>query len=124
MIQDDPLEGFRAPLAGLARHVEKAAPDDALWQRLYLGDAASKIMRGVAARVDIAKVLAMMIAQCEVEVQVACNTILDATDLTDPVARKAHFDARVSAAILGRINQYVRDGTRAGEEINNKGDLT
>jgi hypothetical protein len=123
MAENDPLDGYRAPLSAVARHVERANDNDSLWQRLYLGDAASRMMRGVAKREDISKVMAMMIAQCELDTQASCQQILDCTDLSDPKARKAHFDARVSAGILGRLNQYINDGERAGEVINSQGDV-
>lgn len=123
MSDNDPLEGFRAaPIAALADQIERMSPESALWQRLYLGDAASKIMRGVAERTDIAKVMAHMIAQCELDAQAACRAIV-AEDALDTVgARKAHFDARISAGILGRMNQYINDGMQAAEAINNKGE--
>jgi hypothetical protein len=115
---DDPLEGFRSVRA-VAREIEHADPDSELWGRLYLGDAASKIMRGVANREDITKVMASLIAQCELDTQDSCRTLLEQTSLNDPAALKAHFDARISAGIVGRINQFVRDGFAASEFINN-----
>lgn len=122
MSQDDPLDGYRAPLSALAHRVEAMDVNDVLWQRLYLGDAAVKIMRGVAQRAEISKVMAMLIAQCELDTQASCQQMLECTDLSDPKARKAHFDARVSAGILGRINQYVHDGEQAADIINQQGE--
>lgn len=122
MSENDPLDGFRAPLNAVAMQVEQMSPDSALWQRLYLGDAASKIMRGVAERVDIAKVMAHMIAQCELDVQAACRSLIAESDIDSEVARKAHFDARISAGILGRLNQYINDGNAAANTINSHGE--
>jgi hypothetical protein len=122
MTPTDPLDGFRAPVAAIARQLETLDDDAPLWQSLYLADAAKGIMRGVAQRKDIAKVMAMMIAQCEMDTQMLCQRLLDCTDLNTEAARKAHFDARISAGILGRLNQYIHDGERAAEAINNKGE--
>lgn len=122
MIDSDPLEGFRAPLAAVAGQVEHMPPESALWQRLYLGDAASKIMRGVAERADIAKVMAHMIAQCELDAQASCRALIAESAVDTPAARKAHFDARISAGILGRLNQYINDGFAAANTINSHGD--
>lgn len=121
---DDPLDGFRATVVSVAGHIHAADPNpsNALWQRLYLGDAASKIMRGVAEREDIARVLAMMIAQCELDVQASCRSMIAEEDVTSAASRKAHFDARIAAGILGRMNQYINDGATAAEQINSKGE--
>lgn len=118
----DPLDGFRAPVAQLAAKVEQLPPEAGLWQRLYLGDAARRIMRGVAERTDIAKVMAMVIAQCEIDVQAACRALVAEPALDSEEARRAHFEARIAAGILGRLNQYITDGQQAAEQINAKGD--
>lgn len=123
MADFDPLEGFRGPVAAVANQIERMTPDSSLWQRLYLGDAASKIMRGVAERTDIVKVMAIMIAQCELDTQAACRQLVSEDSLDTAPARKAHFDARISAGILGRLNQYIHDGTLAAEQINQKGEV-
>lgn len=115
---DDPLDGFRGSRHAVARQIEHADPNNELWGRLYLGDAANKIMRGVATRTDIVKVMAMMIAHCELDTQTACKALLECDDPASPEARKAHFDARVSGAILGRLNEYIHDGEAAGEALN------
>lgn len=122
MSMDDPLDGYRAPLGALARQIEGLGDNDSLWQRLYLGDAATKIMRGVAQRAEISKVMAMLIAQCELDTQASCQQLLNCTDLSSPIAQKAHFDARISAGILGRLNQYIHDGELAAEAINSQGE--
>jgi hypothetical protein len=122
MAESDPLDGFRAPLNAVAMQVEQLSPESALWQRLYLGDAASKIMRGVAERTDIAKVMAHMVAQCELDAQAACRALIAESDMQSADARKAHFDARISAEILGRLNQYINDGLTAAHTINSHGE--
>jgi hypothetical protein len=122
MAEHDVLDGYRAPLSAVARQVEQIGDNDSLWQRLYLGDAASKIMRGIAKQQEVGKVMAMLIAQCELDTQSLCQQIIACDSLDTPEARHAHFNARISAGILGRLNQYISDGERAAEQINSQGD--
>lgn len=118
----DTLDGFRDSSLSLARKVESLKPDDFLWHRLYLGNAASKLMQGIAERSEIAKVMAVVIAQCEYEVQSNCMKLLKNNDPDSPAAREAHFNARVASGILGKINHLIRDGETAAQEINSKGE--
>lgn len=119
MTTDDPLDGYRGTPLGLARQIEDAKPDSVIWDRLYLGDAAKKIMLGVANRQDIAKVMAHMIAQCELGVQASSRELLTIDDPGSPAGRHQHYLARIEAGILGRMNQLISDGMQAADIINN-----
>lgn len=121
MSQRDPLDGFRGNVTQFARQVvaESGRPDAELWGRMYVGSAALRLMQGIASREDITMVMARMVAQCEMDVQQSCTEFIQATDPDSPAARKAHFEARVSAAIVGRINQFVQDAQAAEREYNN-----
>jgi hypothetical protein len=115
----DPLDGFRGTPLVLAKKIEHAKPDDELWDRLYLGDAAKKIMLGVASSKDIAKVMANMIAQCEVGVQQSAKNLLTIDDPGSPEGRQQHLLAKIEASILGRMNQLINEGIVAADAINN-----
>lgn len=114
--EDDWVRGNRLELG---RRLADADPvsDTHLWAQLYLGDAAVKLMRGVADARDIAKVMGYVIAQCEQDVQNGARELLAMEDTSTAEYRKLHFDTRVSAGILNRINQLVRDGQQAAALI-------
>lgn len=112
-------EWVRGNRLELGRRIAQADPagDTQLWAQLYLGDAAVKLMRGVADTHDIGKVLGYVIAQCEQDVQNGARSLLAMEDTGSAEYRKLHFDTRVSAGILNRINQLVRDGQQAAALI-------
>lgn len=114
--EDDWVRGNQLELG---RRISQADPDgDApLWQQLYLGTAAVRLMKGIASREEIAQVMGMVIAQCEIDVQQGARAMLEYDDPSCPACRKLHFDTRVSAAILSRINQLVRSAQTAADEI-------
>jgi hypothetical protein len=113
--EDDWVRGNRLQLA---RQISTAdVNDDSVWQRLYLGDAAIKLMRGVASNEDVGKVMGYVIASCESDVQRGAKRLLEINDIACKEAQDIHFNTRVSAAILNRINQLMRDGLQAAADI-------
>ncbi len=123
--QRDPLDGYRGNVVEFARSVvrESSKPDSILWDRVYVGSAALKLMNGVASREDITQVMARVVAQCELDIQQSCKEFIAEVDPGSPKARKAHFEARVSASIVGRLNQMVADAVAAEAEYNNPEDM-
>lgn len=108
----------RGNALALGRTLADADTSDAtLWQRLYLGDAAVRVMRGIAETPDVAKVVGYLVACCEIEVQRGSRALLEMSDISTPKARDLHFDIRVAAEIVSRLNQMVRDGMAAAAEI-------
>jgi hypothetical protein len=59
-----------------------------------------------------------MIADCEITIRNASMILLAETDPGSEVARKAHFDARVAARMVGLLNEYVSRGHAAQDAIN------
>ena len=122
----DVLDGFRdvrdsrdASLR-LGRAIEAADPgeDTEIWDRMYLGQAAQKIMLGVSTQQDMGRILSNMIAQCEIDCQEASRVFIAQMDPASPVAREAHYRARIAAGILGKLNGFIRDGLTAADIIN------
>lgn len=114
--EDDWVRGNQIELG---RRISEADPDDSplLWEQLYLGQAAMSLMRGVATRQEIAKVMGYVIAQCEMDVQQGARDLLAMPDTGSEAYRTLHFNTRVSAGVLNRINQLVRDGQAAADQI-------
>jgi hypothetical protein len=94
--------------------------DDAmLFDQMFVGVAAYRIMQGVGSGEHAAKVMAQMIADCEIAIRAQTMTILAQNDPASPEARTAHFEARVAARLVGLLNDYVSRGAQAQNTINN-----
>ena len=117
--EDDWVRGNQLELG---RRVADADPngDRALWSMLYLGQSAIRLMKGVADRKDISQVLGYVIAQCEQDVQAGARALLAMPDTESKEYRELHFNTRVSAAILGRLNQLVEAGMQAAAELESR----
>lgn len=89
-----------------------------VWDRIYVGGAALKLMQGIASIPDIQLVIATVIAQCDMDVQEETVKFLSESDPTSPAARDAHFNARVAVGIVNRLNQLVRDSVVLAAHIN------
>lgn len=123
-MQPDALDGFRTNPMLLARALsDPKVEKDALYHAMYVGDCALRVMTGVASREDAVTLVANLIAHCEVDVQRNLKALLECHDLTDKRAEEAHFDARVSAAILTRLNQFIRDGSGAAMELKSQQEM-
>ena len=99
----------------LARHIvdEARANHDALFQTMYVGHAALRIMRGAGQRGDAEAVLAALIAELEIEIQNCASDLLAATDLSAAQVSEVHFRGRVAASILHRFNTLISAGRQA-----------
>ena len=99
----------------LARHIvdEARANRDALFQTMYVGQAALRIMRGAGQRGDAEAVLAALIADLEIEIQNCASDLLAAADLAHAGVRETHFRGRVAASILHRFNTLIAAGRQA-----------
>jgi len=117
--EDDWVRGNQLELG---RRIAEADPsgERALWDNLYLGQSAIRLMKGIATTPEIAKVMGAIIAQCEMDVQRGARELLAIEGTTSPTYRKLHFDTRVSAAILGRLNQLVERGVAASAELESR----
>lgn len=118
----DTLEGFRSNALLMGAKIAKPSENGELFQRMYLGDIALSIMQGLGNNDSARELVANLIAYSEQEVQQLAARLVKLDSLDCEEARQLHFDARVSAAILGRINQFVRDGHAAAMLLGDKGD--
>lgn len=119
----DALDGYRSNALLLGSKINKASSEDGeLFQRMYLGDIALSIMQGMGTDGGARELVANLIALSEQDVQQLAARLVKLPSLDCEEARKLHFEARVSAAILGRINQFVRDGHSAAMLLGDKGD--
>lgn len=120
----DPLDGFRGNVIEMGKNYAKVISEDAgqeqqlQFDRIFLGSAALKLMRGVASKREVGLVMGSLIAQCEADLQQSLCELLAEADVTSKKAQELHFDARVSAGIINRLNQMVHDAAEAGEEFN------
>lgn len=114
--EDDWVRGSGLELGRRIAHAD-AHGDAPLWDMLYLGTAAVRLMKGIASADEVGKVMGMVIAQCEMDVQAGSRALLAMPDPTTAEYRTLHFNTRVSAAILNRINQLVRDSQQAADAI-------
>ena len=89
------------------------------FSRMTLGAEALKVLRGVASTHDVQMVIAQMIIDMENRIHNNTRQLLLLPDLNSDEAKALHFDSRVAAGIIGTINNYVRDGQKAGTEIEN-----
>lgn len=114
--EDDWVRGNQLELGRRIASAD-ANSDAPLWDMLYLGTAAVRLMKGIATAEEVGKVMGAVIAQCEIDVQAGSRALLAMPDPTTAEYRTMHFNTRVSAAILNRINQLVRDSQQAAEAI-------
>lgn len=100
--------------------VEDSEKEDqsVLFDKMAIGVAAFKLMRGTANNREVVKVLAQMSADCEIKIASCTQQLLEMPDVTTPEAKHLHFIARVHAGIIGMLNQYVRDGSNAERAFN------
>lgn len=114
--EDDWVRGNQLELG---RRIADADPngDRALWSMLYLGQSAIRLMKGLADLKDISQVMGYVVAQCEQDVQAGARALLAEPDTTSKRYQELHFNTRVSAAILGRLNQLVEAGMQAASEL-------
>jgi hypothetical protein len=93
--------------------------DGLLYDQMFIGVAAYRIMQGIATTEGVAKVVAQMIADCEIAIRAQTMVILAQNDPASAEARTAHFEARVAARMVGLLNDYVARGAQAQDTINN-----
>lgn len=118
----DTLDGFRSNALLMGAKIAKPSENGELFQRMYLGDIALSIMQGIGTNESARELVANLIAYSEQEVQQLAARLVREESLDSDEARKLHFEARVSASILGRINQFVRDGHAAAMILGDKGE--
>lgn len=118
----DTLDGFRSNALLMGAKVAKPSENGELFQRMYLGDIALAIMQGLGNNDSARELVANLIAYSEQEVQQLAARLVKLQSLDCEEAKQLHFEARVSASILGRINQFVRDGHTAAMILGDKGE--
>lgn len=118
----DVLDGFRANSLLMASKIAKPSENGELFQRMYLGDIALAIMQGLGNNESARELVANLIAYSEQEVKQLAARLVKLESLDSEEARRLHFEARVSASILGRINQFVRDGHAAAMLLGDTGE--
>lgn len=100
----------------IANH--EAKDDGRLFDLMFIGRTAYRAMQGVGENKDVAKLVAQMIADCEIEIRASSMLLMAETDPGSEAARKAHFNARVAARMVGLLNDYVSRGYEAQDSIN------
>lgn len=93
-----------------------------LFEAAYLGDAAAKLVAGVASKANVADVMAALIVQCEADVRDKAKALLTMEDTASTKYRQIQFEARVAAGMLTFVNNLISAGIQAGEQINDQGD--
>lgn len=112
-------EEQRSSLRTAVQAAEKR-DDSLLFDAMFVGVAAYRIMRGTRVAPDsVCGLLAQMIADCEITIREHSMVMLAETDPASPAAREAHFKARVAASMVGMLNDYVTRGATAQDAINN-----
>lgn len=91
---------------------------DATFRTLYIGQAALRLMRGIAVKGDVESVMLRLISDLELEVQECATALFGSNDLHSEQARDAHFKGRVAASILHRLNICIASGQEAADSIN------
>ena len=119
----DSLEGFRTNPLLLAPKIGRPQDNKELFQAMYVGDIALSVMQGLATNESAAELVANLIAVCEVEVRQYMQRLLECENLDSKEARDIHFEARVSAAVLTKLNKMVRDGHSAAMQLGDKGEV-
>lgn len=111
-------EQQRVQLRDAIAHGDKR-DDSLLFDQMFVGVAAYRIMRGTGTAEGAAMVMAQMIADCEITIREKTMAILAEVDPASPAAREAHFQARVAARVVGLLNDYVTRGAEAQNIVNN-----
>lgn len=108
----------------LRREVEEAGlkdPNEARWDRLMVGAAAYTLMNGVATSPqNINALFSQMIADVELRIRNETKAMLAEPDPASKKAREHHFNARVAGALIGLLNEQLRLGAEAKDQINNQ----
>lgn len=100
-----------------------AGSEGLLHDQMFIGVAAYKIIRGAKQQPEaVAALLAQMVVDCEAKIRAHTRELLQAIDPGSEPARKAHFEARVAAGIVGLLNDYVRQAETAERTFNHPGE--
>ena len=105
----------------LARALETGESHDLLMDKIYVGQAALRLITGFATLKEVATVMADLVVSCENEVRECTSQLLMLDDPSTQAARELHFQARVAAAIVSHLNQLVRDAETAADTLNHQG---
>lgn len=121
-MQSDRLAGFRGSRPEQLRQayatVDSQPTIDSAYQRYALGIAAEKLMAGLATAEDVGAVMGAVVRQAEQDAMNGLRELLAHNNPASDEAQAAHFQARVASQVLTYINDLVRSGVRAAEEIN------
>lgn len=108
----------------LRRHIEEAAARDPTgdrFDRLMVGTAAYTLMHGVQTRPEsINALFSQIVADAELRVRQETKKMLENPDPASPEAREHHFNARVAGALIGLLNELLRLGEEAKQQINHQ----
>lgn len=106
---------------GAARQPE---PDDApdsrtegLHERMLTGIAAQRLMTGIAELDDVGRVMQSVVDRAEREAHEGMTELLGMADPGAEEARLVHFNAKVAAQTLTYLNDLIRSGRRATQDL-------
>lgn len=108
----------------LRRMIEEAGAKDPTgdrFDRLMVGTAAYTLMNGVYTRPEsINALFSQVIADAELRARQESKRMLECSDPASPEAREHHFNARVAGALIGLLNELLRLGDEAKQQINHQ----
>lgn len=109
----------------LRRQIEEAGtrsdPSGDRFDRLMVGTAAYTLMNGVHTRPEsIDALFSQIIADVELRIRRETQAMLTCNDPASPEAREHHFNARVAGALIGLLNELLRLGEEAKQQINHQ----
>lgn len=112
----------------LRRDVEEAARNDPTgdrFDRLMVGTGAYTLMRSAITRPEsVVAVFSQIVADIELRIRSETKAMLDCPDAGSTEAREHHFKARVAGAMIGLLNELIRIGDEAKDQINNTQEAT
>lgn len=113
----------------LARRLQDEAnaevidPNPARFERLLVGNVARDVLAGAAANPQlVGKLLAQLVADCEMNIRDAMEKLLTLTDPSGEEARDLHFKARVARSLVNVLRQYVSLAEEAHDQLNHQAD--
>lgn len=107
----------------LRRDIEEAArsdPNSDRFDRLMVGSGAYALMRSATTRPEtVVAVFSQIVADIELRIRNETKAMLQCADAGSPEAREHHFKARVAGAMIGLLNELIRIGDEAKDQLNN-----
>ena len=107
----------------LRREIEEAAqkdPNSDRFDRLMVGQAAYTLMQSAITRPEsIVALFSQIVADIELRIRNETKAMLECSDPASVEAREHHFKARVAGAMIGLLNEMIRIGDEAKNQLNN-----